>query len=78
MTTAVTMQDAQAAIVAMMEECGLSQVNICVKPEYNRYTKASWNGGGGVFHRFADLATLAEEMKPAPKMVQSNIFNTGD
>ena len=66
---------AQALIVAMLRECGLSQVNICVDPEYNRYTVAARNGGGGVFYRFESLAELRNErMKPETKIVQGSLL----
>lgn len=69
---------AQALIVAMLKECGLSQVNICVDPEYNRYTVAARNGGGGAFYRFGSLAELRDErMKPEGKVVQASIFDIG-
>jgi len=74
-TTEARLQQAQALIVAMLRECGLSQVNICVNPEYNRYTVAARNGGGGAFYCFTSLAELRDErMKPAPKIVQAGIF----
>jgi uncharacterized protein YigE (DUF2233 family) len=77
MTTPAQIAEAQAVIVAMLKECGLSQVNICVDPEYNRYTIAARNGGGGAFYRFTALAELRDERKPAPKIVQAGIFDRG-
>jgi hypothetical protein len=71
----MTLNEAQALIVAMLEECGLSSVKICVDSRYNRYTKPAWNGGGGVHYMFTDLAQLADETRPAPVMVQRGMFD---
>lgn len=55
--------DAQALIVSWLQECGVSQVVIAAKPEYNRYAKTSANGGGEVFYRFERLEDLKELAK---------------
>lgn len=61
---------AQREIVAMLRECGLSQVIISANGEHNRYSKR----GSNVRYTFDDLSELAEKERPAPKMVQKGMF----
>ena len=66
----VNLIQAQAAIIAMLKECRLSSVKICVEDEYNRYYKTADNGGGGVAYRFESLAELYTQERPSPRYRQ--------
>ena len=65
---------AQAAIVAMLKECRLSSVKICVEDEYNRYYKTAYGGGGGAMYRFESLAELYAQKRPLPSYRQAALL----
>lgn len=66
----MTITEAQTAVLAMLDECGLSRVIITQDNTHNRYSKR----GDNMSYAFADLAELAEKLKPAPKMVQGELL----
>lgn len=66
----MTLPEAQRLITAMLIECGLSRVIITHDGGHNRYSKRYSN----VSYSFDDLATLADEMKPEPKMIQERLI----
>lgn len=66
----MTLTEAQTAVAAMLNECGLSQVIISADGKHNRYSVQGCN----IYYTFDDLGALHEAKKPAPKMVQVGMF----
>ena len=69
----MTPDQAQAAIVAILKECGVSAVLISADGKHNRNTREASNGGGGVFYAFGNIKELYA-VKPKGPMVQREMF----
>ena len=61
---------AQAAIVAMLKECGLSQVRIHVDEKYNLFHRRNSIVG----YQFRNLSELYEQKQPPPRFKQAALL----